>query len=561
MRRRIVVIAIAVIAAGLTPGLEARALPPLPELWMMNADGTGERELAPDTDARGVSWSPDGTKLAYASASLIVLDIASGQRTELTQPPEYPTDIAWSSDGSKIAYSFGDVDRGGIRTISPDGTNKQTLVDAAFATSALGPDWAPDAGEISFLYRPGSDEPPRVAVVDVATREIRIVSHTAAAGRTEWSPDGNWIAYYESSGPNEEPFVGVRIVRPDGLDDHSVSLGLSYAEDATWEPVGDELAFFGFTSDSEDAERGVWITSPHGIPELVVPDGRYPTWSPDGTRLAYAMDGDIYAIVRSTGAAERLTEHTLGDDTSPRWSPSGARIAFARTRVVIMCPVHWSVEPREATIAGTEGADMLHGTDGPDVIVGLGGNDVIKGLGDDDVICGGPGDDLIQGAGGDDRLYGEGENDDLRGGDGDDSLDGGSDDDSISGGKGRDAVRHLGTFRPLHVDLAAGTAQGFGNDSLVSIEDASGWGVLLGTPGPNHLVGMFSNDVIRGRGGPDELDGSTGGDKVYGGRGNDDVYGGEWDPDASDDLYGGPGTDVCTASDNDSRYYSCERRG
>ena len=42
-----------------------------------------------------------------------------------------------------------------------------------------------------------------------------------------------------------------------------------------------------------------------------------------------------------------------------------------------------------ATLAGTDGDDVLVGTDQPDVIVGLGGTDTIRGLRGDDTICAG----------------------------------------------------------------------------------------------------------------------------------------------------------------------------
>src|SRR3712207_4460602 len=42
----------------------------------------------------------------------------------------------------------------------------------------------------------------------------------------------------------------------------------------------------------------------------------------------------------------------------------------------------------EATIVGTESADVLEGTSHRDVIVGRGGDDVIRALGDDDLVCG-----------------------------------------------------------------------------------------------------------------------------------------------------------------------------
>lgn len=60
-----------------------------------------------------------------------------------------------------------------------------------------------------------------------------------------------------------------------------------------------------------------------------------PSWSPDGTRVAFSWDGgkgnnlDVYALEVGSPAPERLTDST-GNEFAPRYSPDGRRIAFYR---------------------------------------------------------------------------------------------------------------------------------------------------------------------------------------------------------------------------------------
>jgi uncharacterized repeat protein (TIGR01451 family) len=100
-----------------------------------------------------------------------------------------------------------------------------------------------------------------------------------------------------------------------------------------------------------------------------------------------------------------------------------------------------------ATIAGTDGPDVLTGTEGRDVISTLGGKDEVNSLGGKDAICGKGGNDmlkgengrdLVKGGGGKDKPKGSGGNDEVRGGAKSDHLRGGGGDDLLDGGKGKD---------------------------------------------------------------------------------------------------------------------------
>lgn len=56
-----------------------------------------------------------------------------------------------------------------------------------------------------------------------------------------------------------------------------------------------------------------------------------PEWSPDGSRIAYSSNGDIYISNEDGKNVQRITKHR-GIDVSPSWSPDGTRIAFVSDR-------------------------------------------------------------------------------------------------------------------------------------------------------------------------------------------------------------------------------------
>jgi Ca2+-binding RTX toxin-like protein len=157
------------------------------------------------------------------------------------------------------------------------------------------------------------------------------------------------------------------------------------------------------------------------------------------------------------------------------------------------------------TLVGTRGPDVLTGTVGDDVIVGLGGDDVILGSWGDDVICGGDGDDRITGGVG---LF-EG-----------DVISGDEGDDHIAVGSSGSVLVYAFAPRPVKVDLKAGTATGWGRDTLVGIRN------VVGTEFGDLLQGSDEYDCFDGLGGDDVVLSLDGDDCLYGGNGDDTLDGG-----------------------------------
>jgi Ca2+-binding RTX toxin-like protein len=231
----------------------------------------------------------------------------------------------------------------------------------------------------------------------------------------------------------------------------------------------------------------------------------------------------------------------------------------------MLVPVHpVSAAPtcfgKRATIVGTNRDPFksveLNGTRRNDVIISLAGSDVINGRGGDDLICGGGGDDYIKaGAGNDkvkggalsdtiyggagrDQLWGGPQSDGLIGGPGNDrligghgfeSLIGGPGDDSIDDGADYDAAEFWDSPRGIEADLRAGTAAGYGLDTLVSIEGLVGSNhddVLHGDDFSNVIQGGAGDDIIHAYasdadGGLDILRSSGGTNVLDGGDGPD----------------------------------------
>lgn len=525
-------------AAMIVIGSEVGAspIPPQPELWMMNSDGTGAVELGGAGYDLDFDWAPDGRRLAYWNYSIYIVDVETGEQTRLDATVGFPSDAEWSPRGDQIAYSFYENNVHGIRVIDADGSDLRTLLITEQGSPGwlvTGVDWSPDATQISFIQGAGSGAPGRVVVLDVATGVTRMVSETEASyADTDWSPAGDWISFTRWD-------HALHVVSPAGLGETNLSEGLGVSFDHEWSSDGQKLAF--------DAANAVYIVDPDtGVTERVVGRALSPSWSSDASRLVFSRKTDLYTVSSMGGDVQQLSDDTLWEDASPSWSPDGTRIAFVRTRAFILCPGF--PYPIQASVIGTGADEKLEGTRGNDVIAGLGGSDIIRGKGGHDYICGAGGEDSISGGDGHDWIFGEGGNDSLIGGTGDDNINGGGDDDSISGGAGVDTVSHFGTGRELVIDLGNERVMGWGTDILSSIENAfgsNGNDTLLGDGKANDLGGSWGfasadRDVILGRNGDDTLRGFGGGDWLRGGSGNDRLRGGA----GPDECYGGPGRDL-----------------
>lgn len=140
----------------------------------------------------------------------------------------------------------------------------------------------------------------------------------ADQGHPALSPDGMNVAFDSGS----SGFSAIAVVPSEG----GTPLLLTTRTDEnlwpSWSPDGQRIAFARRSGD-----RGIWtMNTTGGDLRHIVDYGEDPSWSPDGTTIAFVGANGIELVPAAGGMATPLTGGTGAQ--APCWSPDGTQIAF-----------------------------------------------------------------------------------------------------------------------------------------------------------------------------------------------------------------------------------------
>jgi len=230
------------------------------DVWTIDADGTDLTRLThspgPDFDP---SWSPDGTKIAFRSERsgepeiwVMNADGTGQRRLAAGLSP------AWSPDGSLIAFaSPGDQPcppgRGprcsGLSIMNADGSGQHRVPQT---DGGEYPSWSPDGKRIAFNSNLSGDHLMYIVDVDVDGSHVVDLSRVGEGWQVDWSPDGRSILF-TSHRDHPDNYTDVYVMRPDGSAVRRLTHDRAYTP--AWSPDGDNIVF---------SAPGLFIMDPDG---------------------------------------------------------------------------------------------------------------------------------------------------------------------------------------------------------------------------------------------------------------------------------------------------------
>jgi Tol biopolymer transport system component len=263
------------------------------DIWVLRTDNSIRRRLTTESSTEAQpAFSPDGTKLAYASdrdggvMQIYVMNLANGVAARVTQRPEGAHNPAFTIDGTRVGYRSGDS----VFTALLDGSDERQATDASLccmgSTWFGGPVFSGDGQ--SLIY---DDYNAIYALSGTAKRTI-VGPTTGEQSHPSLSPDGSTIVL-QATCAGDNAARSLWTVPAAAITDYAcignqrISAPGTDATHASWGP--NNMIVWGSVTGGTNStspllsDLVLWQNGTLRTLESGAGDDRNPSWSPPGT--------------------------------------------------------------------------------------------------------------------------------------------------------------------------------------------------------------------------------------------------------------------------------------
>lgn len=198
---------------------------------------SGDREKV--SDLPGINgapaWSPDGTQLAMTlskdgNPEIYVMNLANRSLRRITDHFAIDTEPAWSPDGSQLVFTS---DRGGkpqLYIVSSAGESQPERITHEGDYNA-GAAFSPNGKSLAMVH--GNDGIYRIALMDLANKQLRVLTQGSLDESPVFAPNGSMILY-ASRNTGKAQLSAISI---DGKVRENLRIESSEVREPAWSPT------------------------------------------------------------------------------------------------------------------------------------------------------------------------------------------------------------------------------------------------------------------------------------------------------------------------------------
>jgi TolB protein len=268
--------------------------------------------------------------------------LAAGPILQVTADGTSSVRPAWSPDGTHIAFQTSKDNAYRVVVMASDGTDRKLVSQGD--VDDRHPAWSPDGNRLAIDT--GTELKREIAIIDVASgARTQVTRMDAFASFPAWSPDGSRLSFYVY----QKAALDIWTVNTDGTKPVQMTQTLASEQKnqctfachaATWSPDGSRLAYADgdqlrvYTMRSDDGTDAVKVSHDD-------PTGRshFPLYLADG-RVAYVTEHinpgqswtDIWAMTPGSAAQPTALLQNVQVQGPFEFSPDGQRLVFSSPR-------------------------------------------------------------------------------------------------------------------------------------------------------------------------------------------------------------------------------------